>query len=84
MVKDKCSSCLKGYDGTKGNGYQPCGCGESVVNYKEILDDTVSEVYICKETIKAMMSEEDTYHLLKITVGRLEAILQRAGVAYGK
>jgi len=28
MVKDKCSSCLKGYDGTKGNGYQPCGCKE--------------------------------------------------------
>ena len=26
MVKDKCSSCLKGYDETKGNGYQPCGC----------------------------------------------------------
>jgi len=22
----KCSSCRDGYDGTKGNGYQPCGC----------------------------------------------------------
>jgi len=22
----KCNSCVKGYDGTNGNGYQPCGC----------------------------------------------------------
>ena len=22
----KCESCLKGYDGTNGNGYQPCSC----------------------------------------------------------
>ncbi len=21
-----CESCEKGFDGTKGNGYQPCGC----------------------------------------------------------
>ena len=24
--KQKCSSCINGYDGTNGNGYQPCGC----------------------------------------------------------
>lgn len=23
---DKCNSCKKGYNGTNGNGYQPCGC----------------------------------------------------------
>jgi len=23
---EKCSSCKHGYDGTHGNGYQPCGC----------------------------------------------------------
>ena len=28
----KCSSCINGYDGTKGNGYQPCGCADK--NYK--------------------------------------------------
>ena len=24
----KCRSCVKGFDGTNGNGYQPCGCGK--------------------------------------------------------
>lgn len=23
-----CNSCTKGYDGTNGNGYQPCGCNK--------------------------------------------------------
>lgn len=23
---DKCESCRKGYNGTNGNGYMPCGC----------------------------------------------------------
>lgn len=22
----RCESCINGYDGTNGNGYQPCGC----------------------------------------------------------
>ena len=31
-LRVKCSSCINGYDGTKGNGYQPCGCADK--NYK--------------------------------------------------
>lgn len=26
MLKEKCRSCEKGYNGTNGNGYMPCGC----------------------------------------------------------
>ncbi len=29
VKKPKCNSCLNGYYGTKGNGYQPCGCDQS-------------------------------------------------------
>ena len=26
MPPKKCESCAEGFDGTKGDGYQPCGC----------------------------------------------------------
>lgn len=25
-MTQKCNSCVKGFDGRKGNGYQPCSC----------------------------------------------------------
>lgn len=25
-ISMKCNSCMKGYNGTNGNGYQPCSC----------------------------------------------------------
>ena len=28
-MKNKCESCIKGYNGTNGNGYQPCSCNKS-------------------------------------------------------
>ena len=28
--KEKCESCRNGFDGTIGNGYQPCGCSKAI------------------------------------------------------
>jgi hypothetical protein len=27
-MKNKCESCINGYNGANGNGYQPCGCSK--------------------------------------------------------
>ena len=29
----KCNSCIYGYDGTNGNGYQPCSCAKEENNH---------------------------------------------------
>lgn len=29
---ERCNSCKHGFDGTNGNGYQPCSCGERYGN----------------------------------------------------
>lgn len=31
----KCESCKRGYNGTHGNGYQPCGCEQPNKSYPE-------------------------------------------------
>lgn len=56
---------------------------ESVVgNYKETLEDVLSEVHSCKETLKSLMADEYNYHLVTTTINRLEVVLKRAGVDY--
>lgn len=56
---------------------------ESIVdNYKEALEDVLSEVHSCKETLKSLMEDEYNYHLVTTTINRLEVVLKRAGVDY--
>lgn len=28
-AREMCQSCARGFNGTKGNGYQPCGCNNA-------------------------------------------------------
>lgn len=36
---NRCQSCKRGYNGTNGNGYQPCGCDEiKKVKSSEVTD----------------------------------------------
>lgn len=51
-------------------------------NYKETLEDVLSEVHSCKETLKSLMADEYNYHLVTTTINRLEVVLKRAGVDY--
>ena len=34
-LRGKCSSCINGYNGTNGNGYQPCGCAYKNDKHKD-------------------------------------------------
>ncbi len=44
--KTKCNSCRNGYDGTNGNGYQPCGCKVTAYQEPMPLDAPAPDVVI--------------------------------------
>jgi len=38
LYSEKCNSCTNGFDGTNGNGYQPCGCNDGKPSNPPVAD----------------------------------------------